>query len=680
MLAAAVASALLSIGLVVTPVQAASLARITGTVVSAETGRPVGTGMVFAEPVGLSDGTPGGPFQPRFSFTLPPGTYQLRFESDNAGDVNSVTPWYLRGATQTTNPKLKLKAGQTLNLGEIAIPAGASITGVRPSGREVFVYDASGALAGRSGNPPGTSTSYEVRGLRAGAYRIGVPATSTTFPAYWQSSRSLESATAVSLGAAETVDGIDLAPQPYAKISGTLTRPAPGGGVEPGYANVFLMNADTGERVPNVTAKTPTIDGTWSLSVPPGRYKIWFRQDPYLSGPNGFTWYGGTDRADADVIEVGDTDISGLDATLVPSGTASITVSGMRSIVDVLLFRHDSDGSWYSLLGGVSFDPLHRWGWPNPANLDALAPGEYTLRYAYENTELDPASPPTFLGGSPDASHAQTFTVVAGATTPVAVTVVDAAYHPGLRDIDGDGNNDLLLRSTTGRVVAAYGDGHGGIRETAVLTTTISASTRVLFGGDFSRGGNLDVLGLTSKGALDRYWNLTGDMHKAPVTPAPYWKGYKFLAATDDFTGDGEPDLLGLDADDRLAVCSGRGHDAACSWTYLMGTWSKLSTLISPGDFDGDGNPDLLARDSSRRLWLYSGDGHGGFIAGRKIVATGWRLLPAMSPGDFDGDGNSDLVVRDKSGTLWLYRGTGDGHLLPRTKITAGLSALKLAR
>jgi hypothetical protein len=674
-LAAAVASALILVGLIAVPAQASSLARITGTIVAAEAGRPVGTGQVLAERLNVADGTSIGAFTPTFSFQLPAGTYRLRFESDNTGDVNSVSPWFWKGATSyAATTTIKVTAGHTLRLGNIVIPAGASIAGVKPAGREILAYDSSGARAGRSGFAGAASTAYEIRGLRAGDYRVGTPATSTMFASYWEGARSRDAGTPVSLAAGERRDGIDLTADPYAVLSGAVSQPAEGGGLAAAVANVFLFDADSGERVSAVIAPSTKAGGAWSLSVPPGRYKLWFRSDPFLHVSYGSAWYGGSDRAEATVIEVADDDIAGLDGTLVPIGAAKVTQTGGRDLFDVEVYRHDSDGSWYSLLGGLGFDPDHVYGWPDTGLVPALPAGEYTLRYAYASTIKDPASPPMFLGGSADAEHAQTFTVTAGATTAVALTVTDAPYRPGLRDVDGDGHSDIFMRNSTGALYVAYGDGAGGIRGTALVTSAIPASTRLFIGGDFTRGGDLDVIGRTSAGALVHYWNLAGVPLSAPVSPAPYWKAYTWFAATDDFTGDGEPDFFGRDRDNRLVVCHGQGHDPKCVWSYPAGHWTRLGRFISPGDFDGDGHPDLLARDSSSRLWLYSGDGHGGFLPGRTLVASHWNSHPVLSPGDFDGDGHPDIVVLSSVGNLWLYPGDGNGGLLPKALIASGWS------
>jgi hypothetical protein len=154
-------------------------------------------------------------------------------------------------------------------------------------------------------------------------------------------------------------------------------------------------------------------------------------------------------------------------------------------------------------------------------------------------------------------------------------------------------------------------------------------------------------------------------------TVPPNWD----LAASGDFDGDGDPDLIW------------RNRDTGATYFWLMNGWTtrpdgvRLLGNVPPfwalacaGDFDGDGRTDLVWRNrdtGATYFWL---------MDGLNLVAGGDRLLTTTPAnweiggcGDFDGDGHVDLVWRNQdTGAvyIWLMDGTA---MLPDGDVFLGV-------
>ncbi|GAB2740777.1 hypothetical protein GCM10027090_09860 [Sinomonas soli] len=91
-------------------------------------------------------------------------------------------------------------------------------------------------------------------------------------------------------------------------------------------------------------------------------------------------------------------------------------------------------------------------------------------------------------------------------------------------------------------------------------------------------------------------------------------------------------------------------------------------------DYTGDGNPDLLALDAHGTLWIYPGDGDRG-LKPRIKSATGWNytMLIPVGPGYTGSDNiNNGVFARDKAGNLWAIPGNGHGGWLKPSRISGG--------
>ncbi|WP_093738838.1 MULTISPECIES: FG-GAP repeat domain-containing protein [unclassified Streptomyces] len=158
-----------------------------------------------------------------------------------------------------------------------------------------------------------------------------------------------------------------------------------------------------------------------------------------------------------------------------------------------------------------------------------------------------------------------------------------------------------------------------------------------------------------------------------------YKINYTWITQAGDLDGDGLADVLARTPGGALYRYPGqRGYDidtAPKSW--LANGFAGYTSLFATDDFSGDGLPDLLARDTAGKLWLYKGNGKGGFAA-RVAIGTGWKAYTLVTGrSDLSGDGRADIIARDSGGTLWLFRGNGKGGYSARTKMGTGFNAYK---
>ncbi|WP_328488408.1 FG-GAP-like repeat-containing protein [Streptomyces zaomyceticus] len=136
-----------------------------------------------------------------------------------------------------------------------------------------------------------------------------------------------------------------------------------------------------------------------------------------------------------------------------------------------------------------------------------------------------------------------------------------------------------------------------------------------------------------------------------------------------DFTGDGRPDVLAVDAAGVLWRYDGNGAGGLKARVKIGWGWTGYRFTVA-GDLSADGIPDVVAQDTAGNLWRVDGNGAGGLRAKVKI-GWGWQGLTLSGAGDLDtgdlpADGFSDLLALDGKGDLWVYGGDGRGGLKPR--------------
>ena len=273
---------------------------------------------------------------------------------------------------------------------------------------------------------------------------------------------------------------------------------------------------------------------------------------------------------------------------------------------------------------------------------------------------------------------------------PLNGPIETSGYNaPAFGDIDGDGDNDLLV----GVLGGAYNansttiDNFLHLEQTApnsfevktrhyVSNIDLGSETFPSF-ADLDGDGDLDML-VGNKIQPDD--NQTGKLFHfenigTPTKPkfilrgiVPEFTGaYHFAPAFGDLDSDGDLDIVMGTWRDELMLVINEGSVTEPRWVIVNSAIVKLTrgrnATPTLGDIDGDGDLDLFIGESSGDLNFYRNDGgvegpeftlvndkFGGIDAGRRSVPT---LV------DIDTDGDFDLVVGSEAEGLKLYRNTG---------------------
>jgi ELWxxDGT repeat protein len=199
----------------------------------------------------------------------------------------------------------------------------------------------------------------------------------------------------------------------------------------------------------------------------------------------------------------------------------------------------------------------------------------------------------------------------------------DASWSvAGTGDFNGDGNADILWRDTSGEVAIWTMNGNA-ITSGADVTSGGSvvrpdASWSVAGIGDFNGDGNRDILWRSTAGEVS-LWTMNGstitgggDLTSggASVRPDASWS----IAGIGDFNGDGNSDVLWRNSSGALNLWLMNGTTITSGGPVTSGgvavspdaSWH----VVEIGDFNGDGNSDILWRNNSGALseWLMNGN------------------------------------------------------------------------
>lgn len=255
-------------------------------------------------------------------------------------------------------------------------------------------------------------------------------------------------------------------------------------------------------------------------------------------------------------------------------------------------------------------------------------------------------------------------------------------------DVDNDGDLDIALCNsganrfaTTGRPRLFINDGTGTFTD-APLTRFPSAALAEQMDcvfGDIDNDLDLDLhIGTRASAAnSSQLWINDGAGTFAKLNPF-VTDATAYSYDFGDIDGDGDLDLIGVNAGPSSAELLLRNNGAGTSWT-------NVSTQISPNpaaddndsrfiDFDNDGDLDLLVAALGAADRIYRNNGSGTFTQ----VTTG--ILPTVADssldikvGDLTGDGKPDIVTaQGESGAFQnrIYINTGPADTIaPNIKL-----------
>jgi hypothetical protein len=317
-------------------------------------------------------------------------------------------------------------------------------------------------------------------------------------------------------------------------------------------------------------------------------------------------------------------------------------------------------GAWAP--AGVSL--AYQWLRDGVAIAGAMARA-YTLVAEDEGTRMSVTGS---LAGYATVSKTSTQTA---AVAPAYAPVMSAfALSP---DMTGDGRGEVLAVDLSGRLRLFPGTVSGFNPAHTLPGPAGLAGSRIYGPGDWSNDKKADLAVIDQRGDL---WLHQGDgrgkLSAGRVKLGNGWSTFMAVPAG-DLTGDGQPDLLGVDlATGLLYLYKWRAADGRFLTRVRVGNGWLGWQLHAAGDLNGDGRGDILGIDARGDLYCYPGKGDGTFFS-KKKCGNGWGTYQLVAGSDLTGDKYADIVGRDNAtGAVYFYKGQGQGQFATRKQAATG--------
>ena len=254
--------------------------------------------------------------------------------------------------------------------------------------------------------------------------------------------------------------------------------------------------------------------------------------------------------------------------------------------------------------------------------------------------------------------------VAFGAVAQTTEDVDDLGLARGyFGDLNGDGNDDVLLRHVDGRWLYYPMDGAQQAPGRGGATLTRDRNWRFAATGDFDGDGKDDVLLRKRDGGwyfypMDGRRSLAG-RGGAAVTKDLHWR----FVGVGDFNGDGRDDVLLRHTDGRWIYYAMAGRNSVPASDELPIQSNLDWRFAGIGDLNGDGRSDVLLRHVDGRWLYYPLDGERVLEGNGYANLTRNRQWQVAGLGDFDGDGKDDVLLRHVNGRWFQYPMDGRSHV-----------------
>ncbi len=230
----------------------------------------------------------------------------------------------------------------------------------------------------------------------------------------------------------------------------------------------------------------------------------------------------------------------------------------------------------------------------------------------------------------------------------------------GSGDVDGDGNQDIVLVDAQANLRVLIGDGLGRFSATRVLMKLRSRTPAAV--GDFTGDGAPDiaVIPKSRKVALELLVNDGAGNFTPTSMPVTGKLVGPLLAA--DLDGNGFLDLITGSKSRPAGFIAFLNDGAGPARSGGVTATPKNLRSLAAADFSEDGKLDVLAEFSTRKqpAYIYSGLGDGTFTAPQSLGDPTFLNATIV---DLDDDLHEDLVSCDaKSGSCRVRYGDGAGN------------------
>lgn len=242
-------------------------------------------------------------------------------------------------------------------------------------------------------------------------------------------------------------------------------------------------------------------------------------------------------------------------------------------------------------------------------------------------------------------------------------------------DFNGDGHLDIAVSAISDRRIGIlYNDGLGRFSEPDFMPY-LSLLVESFVSGDIDNDGDIDIV-CAEQSAASWYENLgNGEFIK-------HW--------IDQVSTIRVVQIADIDGDNDLDVIVGSNQVAKISWYENVGAgdFAEATVVteiganvfsISTGDIDSDGDVDILGKGFfADRLAWYPNDGTGNFGEGVDISSDQDRGL-STSIVDIDDDGDLDIVSASSynMGQVFCYPNDGNGDFLDQISIEYDIPSVK---
>lgn len=236
--------------------------------------------------------------------------------------------------------------------------------------------------------------------------------------------------------------------------------------------------------------------------------------------------------------------------------------------------------------------------------------------------------------------------------------------------------SDLVTVSSAGVVALHRGNCRGGFTGSTAIIGRNLQDERIL----------LPHYGPVPQNEIRTFWsvNYDGTFREHLATGVHQWNlNYEYalsrgwtrmskVFSSDDWSGDGEPDVMGVKDTGELYYYRHTNQDTLAAGVRLGSGWGGYRQLLGAGDQNGDHHPDILGLRTDGTIWLFPGNGHGGFAHRGYKIGSGFSNALTILSTDWNDDGAADLLTVDRRGYLRWYAGNARAQFTSRGVVGGG--------